>query len=180
MLLDLSGAKAALVWKGRSDSEVDTDGLHAVINTPAIDGDFLYGICSYGQLRCLSLKTGARVWETMEALKEKARWASGFIVRHRDRYFINNDRGELILARLSPEGYREIGRTRLVKPTSNPGNRRELGAVNWSHPAYANGRVVARNDEEIVSLSLAGRADRARPTAKARASSSPPHPERGR
>ncbi len=183
MLIDLSGGKARPVWKGRSDSEVDTDGLHAVINTPVIDGDFLYGICSYGQLRCLSLKTGARVWETMEAVKEKARWASGFIVRHRDRYFINNDRGELILARLSPEGYREIGRTRLIKPTSNPGNRRELGAVNWSHPAYANGHVVARNDEEIVSQSLA----RSRPapagvepTARARASLRPPPSGRGR
>jgi hypothetical protein len=27
--------------------------------------------------------------------------------------------------------------------------------VNWTHPAYANRHVVARNDEEIVRLSLA-------------------------
>jgi hypothetical protein len=33
---------------------------------------------------------------TMEVIKEKARWALGFIVRNGDRYFINNDRGELI------------------------------------------------------------------------------------
>jgi outer membrane protein assembly factor BamB len=155
MLLDLAGPIARRVWKGKSDSEIDTDGLHAVVNTPVIDGEYVYGICSYGQLRCLRLATGERVWETMEVLKEKARWASGFIVRHGGRYFINNDRGELIMARLSPEGYREIGRTPLVKPTSNPGNRRELGAVNWSHPAYAGRHVFARNDEEIVSLSLA-------------------------
>ena len=31
--------------------------------------------------------------------REKARWASGQIVRHGDRYFINNDRGDLIIAR---------------------------------------------------------------------------------
>jgi outer membrane protein assembly factor BamB len=155
MLLDLAGPVARRVWRGRSDSEIDTDGLHAVVNTPVIDGEHVYGICSYGQLRCLRLATGERVWETMEVLKEKARWASGFIVRHGGRYFINNDRGELIMARLSPEGYREIGRTPLIRPTSNPGNRRELGAVNWSHPAYAGRHVFARNDEEIVSLSLA-------------------------
>jgi hypothetical protein len=43
----------------------------------------------------------------------------------------------------------------LIKPTSTPGNRRALGAVNWSHPAYANRRIYARNDEEILCASLA-------------------------
>ena len=154
MLLDLAKEKASVIWKGQSNSEINTDGLHAVVNTPVIDGDYIYGICSYGQFRCLNLKTGERIWETMEVTKEKARWASGFIVRHGDRYFINNDRGELIIAKLSAQGYQEISRTQLIKPTSNPGNRRELGAVNWSHPAYANRHIVARNDEEIISVSL--------------------------
>ena len=155
MLLDITGEAARVLWKGKSDSEINTDGLHAVINTPVIDGDYIYGICSYGQFRCLDLKTGERVWETMEVTKEKARWASGLIVRQGDRYFINNDRGELIIAKLSPKGYQEISRTQLIKPTTNSGNRRELGAVNWSHPAYADRCVFARNDEEIVSMSLA-------------------------
>ena len=154
MLLDLAKEKASVIWKGKSNSEINTDGLHAVVNTPVIDGDYIYGICSYGQFRCLNLKTGERIWETMEVTKEKARWASGFIVRHGDRYFINNDRGELIIAKLSAQGYQEISRTQLIKPTSNPGNRRELGVVNWSHPAYANRHIVARNDEEIISVSL--------------------------
>lgn len=154
MLLDLARENASVIWKGKSNSEINTDGLHTVVNTPVIDGDYIYGICSYGQFRCLSLKTGERVWETMEVTKEKARWASGFIVRNGDRYFINNDRGELIIAKLSPKGYQEISRTQLIKPTTNPGNRRELGMVNWSHPAYANRHIVARNDEEIISVSL--------------------------
>jgi outer membrane protein assembly factor BamB len=154
MLLDLAREKASLIWKGKSDSEIQTDGLHTLINTPVIDGDYIYGICSYGQFRCLNMTTGERVWETMEVTKEKVRWASGFIVRQGDRYFINNDRGELIIAKLSPQHYEEISRTPLIKPTSNSGNRRELGAVNWSHPAYANRHIVARNDEEIISVSL--------------------------
>ncbi len=154
MLLDLTSVKANVIWKGKSESEINTDGLHTVVNTPVIDGDYIYGICSYGQFRCLNLKTGERVWETMEVTKEKARWASGFIVRQGDRYFINNDRGELIIAKLSPQGYQELSRTQLIKPTTNPGNRRELGAVNWSHPAYANRHIIVRNDEEIVSMSL--------------------------
>jgi outer membrane protein assembly factor BamB len=152
MLLDLTGK---LLWRGKSDSEINTDGLHAVVNTPVIDNGYIYGICSYGQFRCLNLRTGERVWETMAVTGEKARWASGFIVKHGSRYFINNDRGDLIIAELSPEGYKEISRSKLIKPTSDSRNRRELGAVHWSHPAYANKHIITRNDEEIISVSLA-------------------------
>ena len=105
--------------------------------------------------RCLVAATGDRVWETQDATSERARWASAFIVQHEDRVFINNDRGDLIIARLTPEGYEEIDRTPLIAPTSRPGNRRELTHVNWSHPAYANRHIIARNDEEIISASLA-------------------------
>ncbi|MEP7366615.1 MAG: PQQ-binding-like beta-propeller repeat protein [Acidobacteriota bacterium] len=155
MMMNLAGAAANLLWQGKSANEINTDGLHAVVNTPVIDGDFVYGICSYGQLRCLNAKTGERIWETQELTREKARWASGFIVRHGDHYFINNDRGDLVIARLSFKGYEEISRAFLIKPTSSSGNRRELGAVNWSHPAYANRTIYARNDEEIIAVPLA-------------------------
>jgi len=153
--LDEQEPRAALLWNGKSASEIDTDGLHSLISTPAIVGDYIYGICSYGQMRCLNARTGERIWETLAVTREKARWATGHMVRHGERFFINNDRGELIIAKLAPDGYHEISRTQLIKPTSNSGNRRELGAVNWSHPAYANGHVVARNDEEIIRVSLA-------------------------
>ena len=145
---------ATLAWKGSSNSEIQTEGLHGVLATPIIDGGYIYGICSYGQLRCLNATTGERVWETQDATVERRRWVSGFMVRNGDRVLLNNDRGELIISRLSPEGYEEIARTHLITPTSAPGNRRELKAVNWVHPAYANKHIYTRNDEEIVSLSF--------------------------
>jgi outer membrane protein assembly factor BamB len=150
-----AAASAELIWKGNSDSEIETDGLHSLIATPVMDGDYIYGICSYGQFRCLDARTGRRVWETMEVTRENERWATGLIVRHQDRYFINNDRGELILAKLSPEGYHEISRTQLIRPTNPVQRRREMGGVHWSHPAYANRHIVVRNDEEIIRFSLA-------------------------
>ena len=145
---------ATVAWKGSSNSEIQTEGLHAVLATPIIDGGYIYGICSYGQLRCLNAETGERVWETQEATVERRRWASGFMVRNGDRVLINNDRGELIIARLSPEGYDEVSRTTLIAPTSPPGNRRELVYVNWVHPAYANKHIYTRNDEEIIAVSM--------------------------
>ncbi len=153
--LDLDRPASTVLWKSSSDSELMTEALHAVINTPVIDGDYIYGICSYGQLRALDARTGERLWESQAVTQERARWASAFIVRNGDRYFINNDRGELIIARFSPEGYEEIDRTDLIAPTSDPGNRRQLKTVNFSHPAYANRHVCARNDEEILCASLA-------------------------
>jgi outer membrane protein assembly factor BamB len=152
--LDADLPRATLDWSGSSDNEISSDGLHALIGTPAIDGDYLYGVCSYGQLRCLRVATGERVWESQEVTRERARNATAHLVRHGDRWVFFNDRGELIFAMLSPEGYREIARAPLIRPTSPPGARRELGAVVWSHPAFANGHVVARNDREILRADL--------------------------
>ena len=146
---------ATIAWKGSSNSEIRTEGLHAVLATPIIDGGYIYGICSYGQLRCLDASTGERIWETQEATVERRRWVSGFMVKNGNRIFMNNDRGELIIARLHPTGYEEISRTALIAPTSPPGNRRELRNVSWVHPAYANQHIYMRNDEEIVAFSLA-------------------------
>jgi outer membrane protein assembly factor BamB len=156
MLLELDEARPAakLRWKSSSDSEIQTDGLHALISTPVLDTAVIYGICSYGQARALDAETGRRLWETLDITREKARWSTGHIVRNGGRYFINNDRGELIIGRLTPEGFKETSRTQLIKPTSNPGNRREATYVNWTHPAYANRQIYTRNDEELISASL--------------------------
>jgi hypothetical protein len=61
----------------------------------------------------------------------------------------------LIIAKLSPDGYQEISRVKLIEPTTPPGNRRELVNVSWVHPAYANKHIYMRNDQETISVSLA-------------------------
>ena len=154
--LDEDKPGANLVWKGTSDSELTTDKLHGWISVPVIYDGYIYGVGSYGQFRCLNATTGERVWESQEVLAgERVRWAQGFVVRHGDRAFVNTDRGELVMVRLSPDGYQELSRTQLIKPTSPPHNRRELRSVNWVHAAYANQHVCIRNDEEILCASLA-------------------------
>ena len=153
--LDQTTPAANMLWQGKSNSEIDSDGLHAVIGTPIIIGDHLYGTCSYGQLRAISVETGERVWETQAVTIERARWGSAHIVRHGERVFISNDRGDLIIARLTPEGYQELDRTHLLKPTSPPGIRRQLDAVTVVHPAYANQHIYVRNDEEIIAVTMA-------------------------
>lgn len=155
MKLDTTAPRATLVWQGKSDSELKTDGLHCCHSTPLIFNDHVYGICSFGQFRCLDANTGQRKWESLEVTKENKRWALGFIVQHKDRFFINNDRGELIICKLAPEGYTEIDRAKLIIPTTGNAGKRELEFVNWTHPAYANRHLLTRNDEQIIRVSLA-------------------------
>jgi outer membrane protein assembly factor BamB len=154
-MIELSPSGGArLAWASQGQSEISSDKLNALMSQPIIQGDYVYGICSYGQLRCLRRATGERVWETQAVTVEKARNSSAWMVRHQDRVFILNDRGELIIARLAPAGYSETGRVKVIQPTSPPGARREFGAVIWSHPAFANRHIVVRNDREAIRISL--------------------------
>ena len=140
------------VWRRLGPDENHTDSLHAIISTPYLAGDYVYGVDSYGELRCLDAKTGDRIWESLEAVP-KARWATIHMVKNGKNMWMFNDRGELLIARLSPQGFNEISRAKLIDPTTEQLRRGD--GVCWSHPAYANKCVFARNDKELVSASLA-------------------------
>jgi outer membrane protein assembly factor BamB len=151
--LDAEKPEATVLWRGKSNSERKTDGLHSIIPTPYFEGDYIYGVCSYGQLRCLKAENGERVWETFKATTgdKEVRWANAFLIKNGDRFFLPNEKGDLIIAKLSPKGYEEISRTHLLDPTNRDPGR----LVVWSHPAFANRCIYARNDKEIVCASLA-------------------------
>ena len=151
--LEQNEPAVAQVWKRAGQSEQQTDALHSIISTPYLEGDHIYGVDSYGELRCLRLDTGDRVWESLEAVP-KARWATIHFVRNHDNVWMFNEKGELIIARLSPEGYHEKSRARLIEPTRDQLPSRRGGVV-WSHPAFADRHVFARNDRELVCASLA-------------------------
>ncbi len=146
-------ATASKLWQSNKASEKDTDALHSTMSTPFLEGGYIYGVCSYGQLRCLRAETGERVWETFAATTgdKPVRWANAFLVKNGTRFFLFNETGDLIIAKLSPKGYEEISRAHLLEPTNNDPRR----MVVWSHPAFANRSVYVRNDKEMVCVSLA-------------------------
>ena len=145
--------EATVLWRGKKVSEKDTDGLHSIMPTPFIEDGHIYGVCSYGQLRCLRADTGERVWETFAATTGKeVRWGNAFLIRNGKRFFLFNELGDLIMARLTPSGYDEISRAHLLDPTGTAAGRN----VVWSHPAFANKCIFVRNDKEIICASLAG------------------------
>lgn len=140
-----------ILWQRRGRSERETDALQSIISTPLFIGDQIYGVDSYGELRCLDAATGDRIWEDQTATP-KARWSNIHFVRNGDRVWMFNERGELIISKLSPSGFDEISRAKLIEPTLD--QLRQRGGVCWSHPAFANKHVFARNDNEIVCASL--------------------------
>ena len=76
---------ATMLWKGESRSEMpnETDGLHSLITTPLIIGDYTYGVGSYGELRGLDARTGDRLWMSAE-MTAQARWGTAFMVQYGD------------------------------------------------------------------------------------------------
>lgn len=154
LMLKLDSAKPGFteMWKRVGASETQTDALHSIISTPVFDGEHVYGVDSYGELRCLSAADGERVWENLSATP-KSRWSTIHFVKHQERYFLFNERGELLIGKLSPQGFEELSRAKLLEPTTE--QLRQRGGVCWSHPAFANRRVYARNDKELVCGELA-------------------------
>jgi outer membrane protein assembly factor BamB len=148
--------EASQLWTRIGRSEKDTDGLHSTMSTPLFDSNYIYGVDSFGELRCLDAATGDRVWEDLSAVP-KARWSNIHFVTNGDRVWMFNERGDLIIARFSSSGYEEISRTHLIDPTDV--QLRQRGGVCWSHPAFAYQHVFARNDEKLVCANLAADQD---------------------
>ena len=150
VMLNVNADSASVAWKGSSNSERDTDGLHSIMPTPWVSKDHIFGVCSYGQLRGLKTDSGERIWETRQATGE-GRWWNAFLIRHNNRFFLHNEQGDLIIAKMDADGYHEISRAKLVEPTRKVQRRMTI----WSHPAFAMKSVFARNDKELVRVDLA-------------------------
>lgn len=169
MLLNVTADGATEAWRSKARGErpnLTTD-LSAIMCTPFIEDGHIYGVCSYGQLRCLDL-TGKRIWSSMEATRgrltpprvaasdepaDSERWSNAFIVKQGERFFLFNEQGELVIAKLSPAGYEELSRATLLEPVNTMAGRNRK--VVWMHPAFADRKVFARSDAEAVCYDLA-------------------------
>ena len=159
LLLKLRQDKPAIekVWQRVGKSEQETDGLHSTMATPYLSGDHIYGVGSYGELRCLDLMTGDRIWESDKAVRHD-RWANIHLTPNGDKVWLFNEHGELIISKLSPAGYEEISRAKLIEPTPEGCPSRRKG-VAWAHPAFAYRHVFARNGKELVCADLSRATD---------------------
>lgn len=142
--LDPEKPAATVQWRTRSRPAT-------TMSTPLmVTDDHFYSIDNVGGLCCSDAASGDEVWRTTEVAGTGS-LGNAHLTPNGDRVFIFNQRGQLISARLTPKGYTETGRALLVEPTAA---YRAQGPIVWSHPAYANKHVIARNDKMLVSASL--------------------------
>jgi outer membrane protein assembly factor BamB len=143
---------ARVVWDRHSTSKSElNDGLHSVMCTPFWRDDHVYGICGEGEMRCLDAKTGDRVWESDAAVGKLGLFANAFFVENQGRFFVWNDQGELILANVSPKGFEQVSRAKLLETSENTRGR----DIVWCHPAFANRCAYVHNGKELICVSLA-------------------------
>ncbi|HET6879771.1 MAG TPA: PQQ-binding-like beta-propeller repeat protein [Pirellulales bacterium] len=147
------------IWRRVGPDERHTDSLQSIMATPYLKDNYVYGVDSYGELRCLEGDTGDRVWESLEPIPSDyqanprlRRWFNIHMVENHGKIWMFTERGELIITKLSPTGYEELSRAKLLEPTRVQLNER--GGVCWSHPAFADRHVFARNDEELIATDL--------------------------
>jgi outer membrane protein assembly factor BamB len=138
--------KASFRWP---ENRVPTRRILSNTSTPFRRGQYIYACKSPGDLVCLEAASGKQVWSTNVVTKVKNGSAIN-ITPQGDGFFLFTDEGNLIRAKLSPTGCEEISRTHLIDPTWPFAETKYV----YAPPAFANKRVFARNEAEIVCASL--------------------------
>lgn len=149
LLLKLAEDKPAaeVVWANKGQQAISPINVQ-----PYTEDGILYGFDQKGTLRAVELAEGKRLWETSEPVSERpANSGTAFIVRHGDVRWMFNDSGDLVIAKITPEGFEELDRAHVIEPTNDAFGR----DVVWCAPAFANKRAYIRNDEECICVDLA-------------------------
>ena len=124
----LTGQVAWVATPGGAPADLNTYSTPVVAE---IDGKrLLIAGNGDGGVYAMKVRTGEKVW--------------GF-----------NEIGELLLGKLSPEGYTDKGRVKVIEPVKISPNPRN--GVNWAHPAFSGNKVYLRSDSRLVCLKIAGK-----------------------
>lgn len=132
-MVKLGGASPEIVY----ENKVMTNHHGGVI----LVGDHLYGYSDGGGWTCQEFKTGREVWAERQKLRKGClTYADGML------YCVGEDDGTVVLIEASPEGWKEHGRFKLEKQSSQ---RAAQGRI-WTHPVICNGGLYLR-DQEFIS-----------------------------
>jgi outer membrane protein assembly factor BamB len=131
-LLKLSAAdgaaKAEEVWV--------SGGMQNKISTSVLVDGYLYGF-HRNFLVCVELATGDEKWRQRD-------FGTGSVAVADGKLLVLGDKGQLALAEVSPQGYREISRADGIVG----------GQRTWTVPTVAGGRLYLRDEAKLVCLDL--------------------------
>lgn len=141
---------AEIEWRDRAQHGVSPVNVQPIV----VDG-MMYGFDQNGRMYGVELPSGERLWDTTDPISRRPVYSgTSFIVRRGDegdRYWMFTENGDLIMARLTRDGYEELGRAHVIEATNHAFGR----DVVWCMPAFANKRMYVRNDKECIAVDLA-------------------------
>jgi outer membrane protein assembly factor BamB len=111
--------------------------------TSILRDGYLYGFDNVGSagpvthLTCVEAATGKKVWE-------KLRFGKGNLIAADGKLFMTTHKGDLVIARASPQGYEELGRAKVLETTRQA-------------PSLSDGLLYVRDDRDIVCLDVRAR-----------------------
>jgi outer membrane protein assembly factor BamB len=132
-LVQIKGGVPSVLW--------ETEEFANHINSSVLVDGFLYGVSgptSDATLKCVDFKTGAVKWTYGEL-------GGGSFMVADGKFIALSDKGELMIAPVSPDGFQPISRAQV------------LGGKCWTVPVLANGRIYCRNAAgDLVCLDVRG------------------------
>ena len=144
-----------VVWHGNPRNAV-----YPVNSTIIFNEEAIYSVDNgTSALTAVDPADGRRIWETKEPVLidkiTRTRQGTAFMVRLRDTpvYYILNENGDFIISEITPGGYLELGRFHVIDPTTKT-NAAGSRMVVWSHPAFSEKTLFARNDKKLLAIDL--------------------------
>ncbi|MCL5104044.1 MAG: PQQ-binding-like beta-propeller repeat protein [Armatimonadetes bacterium] len=127
-LLDVSGNQARAVWENKE--------LAARFSSPILYQGNVYGTEDPGNFVCLDPRTGKVNWK-----QPGFEWG-GLIGIDGTALVFDGKSGDLVMVKLTPEKYQELGR---FTP---------LGGQSWTAPIVSNGKLIVRNKTALACFNL--------------------------
>jgi outer membrane protein assembly factor BamB len=133
-LLKISGGNVTEVWQNKNMSNQ--------INCSVLWQGCIYGfdgqVGGGGKLTCLDLATGEKKWT-------QGGMGTGSLMIADGKLIILGEKGKLVIAEASPEGYKELASAEI------------LTGKCWTVPVLANGRIYARNAAgQLICVDVSG------------------------
>lgn len=124
---DEAGWSAEQIWKSK--------GLRCKHSSPVLHGDYIYGL-DEGILACISVEDGSQQWKS-------GRFGHGQILLSGDVIVVLSEKGKLAVVNATPDGFELLDEIQALPETKT-----------WNPPALFGGRLLLRNDIEVVCYDL--------------------------
>lgn len=128
-LVEFTASSAKIRWENKD--------LQSRFGTPLLYKGFMYCTEDSGNLVCMSPASGKVRWK-----QPGFEWGPSTGMVDGNALVFDGKGGDLVMVKLSPDKYQEIGRF-------NP-----LGGQSWTAPVISNGKLIVRNKSALACFSL--------------------------